>query len=63
MKLEFHDGKRETVLHLKTEQDVKDFIADIRTAMRHSKKNGGQYYAYRRDDLSTLIISIHLPGI
>jgi hypothetical protein len=50
-------------LCLSSTQDVLDLIADLKTALRRSRRTGGSQLVYRRDGQgrSLLLVEIHLP--
>lgn len=51
------------VLRLTTTQDVEDFLADVRQALRRSRRTGGCYTVVRLDDQRRplLQIDVHVP--
>lgn len=48
------------VFRIKSEQDFKDFLKDLREAARHSRRNGGAYPVYRKGTNGATLVRIEV---
>ena len=54
------NDKKCPTLRLAHKQDALDLIADLRTALKRSQRNGGLYGVYRKDDEGNPVLAIEI---
>jgi len=51
---------KESFLRLTSDQDVKDLLADIRSAWKRASRNGGIYGIYRKNTAGEYLLRIEI---
>jgi len=54
------NGKDAPILRIENEADFDDFVADLRSAARRSKKHGGAYSVYRKGANGQTLVRIEI---
>ena len=54
------NGHDYPTLRIKTKQDMLDLIADLRAALKHSQRNGGEYGVYRKDGDGKMVLAVEV---
>ena len=47
-------------LRVTTKQDMLDLLADLRAALKHSERNGGEYGVYRKDADGKMVLAVEV---
>ena len=59
-RLAMSNDKKCPTLRLVHKQDALDLIADLRSALKRSERNGGEYGVYRKDGDGKMVLAVEV---